>query len=88
MASWRNPLAHDSLQTGGRSEPAPVSRLVIPLIEDPGETLMWVALQVSAMPGFCQMTDTLPPLLDSLVGGGTPGRSCFRPYGSNIAVPG
>ncbi|GFX90051.1 hypothetical protein TNCV_887491 [Trichonephila clavipes] len=29
-------------------------------------------LQVSAMPGFCQMTGTLPPLLDSVVGGGPP----------------
>ncbi|GFV90983.1 uncharacterized protein TNCV_1248701 [Trichonephila clavipes] len=30
------------------------------------------------MPGFCQMTGTLPPLLDSVVGGGTPGRRCLR----------
>ncbi|GFY05273.1 uncharacterized protein TNCV_2207191 [Trichonephila clavipes] len=34
------------------------------------------------------MTGTLPPLLDSVVGGGTPGRSCSRAYGSNAAVPG
>ncbi|GFV25509.1 uncharacterized protein TNCV_1147791 [Trichonephila clavipes] len=54
--------------------------------------------QVSAMPGFCQMTGTLPPLLDSVelgscakkinnqsinqldsvVGGGTPGRRSLR----------
>ncbi|GFV50336.1 uncharacterized protein TNCV_3606241 [Trichonephila clavipes] len=27
---------------------------------------------------FCEMTGTLPPLLDSVVGGGTPGRSCIR----------
>ncbi|GFT39371.1 putative RNA-directed DNA polymerase from transposon BS [Trichonephila clavipes] len=29
---------------------------------------------------FCQMTGTLPPLLDSVVGGGTPGRRCLRVY--------
>ncbi|GFT67339.1 hypothetical protein TNCV_2359971 [Trichonephila clavipes] len=32
------------------------------------------------------MTDTLTPLLDSMVGGDTPGRSCFHAYGSNAAV--
>ncbi|GFY10899.1 hypothetical protein TNCV_1124211 [Trichonephila clavipes] len=35
-------------------------------------------LMVGTMPGFCQMTGTLPPLLDSVVGGGTPERRCFR----------
>ncbi|GFX21509.1 uncharacterized protein TNCV_1399231 [Trichonephila clavipes] len=30
---------------------------------------------VSAVPDYCQLTGTLPPLLDSVVGGGTPGRS-------------
>ncbi|GFV99848.1 hypothetical protein TNCV_5082081 [Trichonephila clavipes] len=40
------------------------------------------------MPGFCQMIGTPPPLLDSMVGGDTPGRSCVRAYGSNAAVPG
>ncbi|GFW52311.1 uncharacterized protein TNCV_2427581 [Trichonephila clavipes] len=34
------------------------------------------------------MTGTLPPLLDSVVGGDMPGRSCSRAYGSNAAVPG
>ncbi|GFS61429.1 uncharacterized protein TNCV_4311651 [Trichonephila clavipes] len=34
------------------------------------------------------MAGTLPPLLDSVVCGGTPGRSCFRAYRSNAAVPG
>ncbi|GFS55181.1 uncharacterized protein TNCV_4799291 [Trichonephila clavipes] len=34
------------------------------------------------------MTGTLPPLLDSVAGGGTPGRSCLRAYRSNAAVPG
>ncbi|GFU33733.1 uncharacterized protein TNCV_2048011 [Trichonephila clavipes] len=29
---------------------------------------------------FCQMTGTLPPLLDSVVGGGTPGRSFLRVF--------
>ncbi|GFW06248.1 uncharacterized protein TNCV_37231 [Trichonephila clavipes] len=29
------------------------------------------------VPGFFQMTGTLPPLLDSVVGGGTLGRICF-----------
>ncbi|GFV74965.1 hypothetical protein TNCV_1042031 [Trichonephila clavipes] len=37
-------------------------------------------LQVSAVPGVCQMTGTLPPLLDSVVGGGTLGRSFLRVY--------
>ncbi|GFT31033.1 uncharacterized protein TNCV_1683901 [Trichonephila clavipes] len=40
------------------------------------------------MPGFCQMTGTLPPLLDCVVGGGTPERSCFHACGSKSAVPG
>ncbi|GFV80758.1 uncharacterized protein TNCV_4619191 [Trichonephila clavipes] len=31
-----------------------------------------------AVPGICQMTGTLPPLLDSVLGGGTPGRRCLR----------
>ncbi|GFW69329.1 uncharacterized protein TNCV_486781 [Trichonephila clavipes] len=30
------------------------------------------------VPGFFQMTGTLPPLLDPVVGGGTPERSCSR----------
>ncbi|GFW59539.1 uncharacterized protein TNCV_3221911 [Trichonephila clavipes] len=34
------PLAHASLQTGGRSEPAPVNRLVVPLFDVPEETLI------------------------------------------------
>ncbi|GFX21784.1 uncharacterized protein TNCV_2310631 [Trichonephila clavipes] len=41
-----------------------------------------VALCSGCTPGkrrvFCQMTGTLPPLLDSVVGGGTPERSCIR----------
>ncbi|GFW57075.1 uncharacterized protein TNCV_1116031 [Trichonephila clavipes] len=43
-----------------------------------------VALYSDCTPGkrrvwfFCQMTGTLPPLLDSVVGGGTPGRNCIR----------
>ncbi|GFW71503.1 hypothetical protein TNCV_3460291 [Trichonephila clavipes] len=36
---------------------------------------------------FFQMTGTLPPLLDSVVDGGMPGRSCVCAYGSNAAVP-
>ncbi|GFW42739.1 uncharacterized protein TNCV_473291 [Trichonephila clavipes] len=36
----------------------------------PGKHLAW----------FCQMTGTLPPLLDFVVGGGTPGRSYLRIY--------
>ncbi|GFW27597.1 hypothetical protein TNCV_4282981 [Trichonephila clavipes] len=43
---------------------------------------------VSDVPDYCQLTGTLPPLLDSVVGGGTPGRNCSRAYGSNAAVPG
>ncbi|GFU99707.1 uncharacterized protein TNCV_338221 [Trichonephila clavipes] len=47
------------------------------------------------MPGFIQMTGTLPPLLDSLVGGGTPGRRCLRVHmdpmmlcpGKGLALP-
>ncbi|GFW90111.1 uncharacterized protein TNCV_1789331 [Trichonephila clavipes] len=35
-------------------------------------------IQVSAMPGICQMIGTLPPLLDSVVGGGTPELRCLR----------
>ncbi|GFW98623.1 hypothetical protein TNCV_2758021 [Trichonephila clavipes] len=34
------------------------------------------------------MTGTLPPLLDTVVGGGKPERSFFLTYGSNAAVPG
>ncbi|GFX79945.1 uncharacterized protein TNCV_558441 [Trichonephila clavipes] len=34
--------------------------------------------RVSAVPGFSQMTGTLPPLLDSVVDGGTPERRCLR----------
>ncbi|GFW37378.1 uncharacterized protein TNCV_859851 [Trichonephila clavipes] len=46
-------------------------------------------MQVSAVPDYCQLTGTLPPLLDSVVGEGTPGRSFItRIYGSNAAVPG
>ncbi|GFV30594.1 hydroxyacid oxidase [Trichonephila clavipes] len=41
--------------------------------------------RVRAVPSFCQMTGTLPPLLDSVGGGG---RSCVYAYGSNAAVPG
>ncbi|GFW11845.1 hypothetical protein TNCV_4100561 [Trichonephila clavipes] len=33
------------------------------------------------------MASTLPPLLDSLVGGGKPERHCFCFYGFNAAVP-
>ncbi|GFX24736.1 putative RNA-directed DNA polymerase from transposon BS [Trichonephila clavipes] len=36
-------------------------------------------LQVT-LSGVCQMTGTLPPLLDSVAGGGTPGRSCMRVF--------
>ncbi|GFT06490.1 uncharacterized protein TNCV_3356211 [Trichonephila clavipes] len=36
--------------------------------------------RVSAVPDCCQLTGTLPPLLDSVVGGGTPGRRCLRVY--------
>ncbi|GFT39888.1 hypothetical protein TNCV_2549791, partial [Trichonephila clavipes] len=43
---------------------------------------------VSAVPDYCQLTGTLPPLFNSLVGGNMPGRSCFRAYGSNAAMPG
>ncbi|GFU65082.1 RNA-directed DNA polymerase from mobile element jockey [Trichonephila clavipes] len=39
------------------------------------------------MSGICQMAGKLPPLLDSVVGGGTPGRSFFRAYGSNYLCP-
>ncbi|GFW81857.1 uncharacterized protein TNCV_2885311 [Trichonephila clavipes] len=42
---------------------------------------------ISAVPDYCQLTDTLPPLLDSVVGEGMPGRS-FHAYGSYAAVPG
>ncbi|GFX94056.1 hypothetical protein TNCV_3414181 [Trichonephila clavipes] len=42
--------------------------------------------QVSAVPGVCQMTGSLPPLLDSVVDGGTPEQSCFRAWGSNAAA--
>ncbi|GFV79702.1 hypothetical protein TNCV_1725271 [Trichonephila clavipes] len=41
-------------------------------------------LQVSAVPGFCQLP--LPVLLDSVVGGGTPGLSCVHDYGSKSQV--
>ncbi|GFX50964.1 RNA-directed DNA polymerase from mobile element jockey [Trichonephila clavipes] len=43
-------------------------------------------LQLSAVPGFCQRTGTLPPLLDSVVGGDMPGKSFSCPYGSKYAV--
>ncbi|GFX05256.1 hypothetical protein TNCV_4174991 [Trichonephila clavipes] len=36
-------------------------------------------------PGFCQMTGTLPPLLDSVVSGGIPGQSCIHAYESTKA---
>ncbi|GFX55575.1 uncharacterized protein TNCV_268631 [Trichonephila clavipes] len=35
-------------------------------------------IKVSAVSGFCQMTGTLSPLLDSVVGGGTPERRFLR----------
>ncbi|GFX08546.1 hypothetical protein TNCV_4170451 [Trichonephila clavipes] len=85
----------DGLETGGRSEPAPINPLflvsskrhccrvsaadkgcrVYPL--DP--RLDVVALhsectpQVSVVPGYSQLTGTLPPLLDSVEGGGMTG---------------
>ncbi|GFT23743.1 uncharacterized protein TNCV_3511991 [Trichonephila clavipes] len=51
---------------------------VNPLDPHPGA----VSLYSRCTPGkcrawFCQMTSTLPPLLDSLVGGGTPERRCL-----------
>ncbi|GFV66584.1 hypothetical protein TNCV_3894751 [Trichonephila clavipes] len=33
------------------------------------------------------MTVTLPPLLNTVLGGGTPGRSCVPAYGSKSASP-
>ncbi|GFV48867.1 hypothetical protein TNCV_1043171 [Trichonephila clavipes] len=41
-----------------------------------------VSLYSGCTPGkrrawFCQMTGTLPPMLDSVVGGGTPGKKLF-----------
>ncbi|GFT31258.1 hypothetical protein TNCV_3600271, partial [Trichonephila clavipes] len=35
---------------------------------------------VSLVPDYCQFTGTLPPLLDSVVGGGMPERSLLRVY--------
>ncbi|GFW64600.1 putative RNA-directed DNA polymerase from transposon BS [Trichonephila clavipes] len=34
--------------------------------------------RISAVPDYCQLTGTLPPLLDSVVGGGTPERRCLH----------
>ncbi|GFT26476.1 RNA-directed DNA polymerase from mobile element jockey [Trichonephila clavipes] len=47
------------------------------------------AMHVSAVPDYCQLTGTLPPLLDSGVGGGTPGRNYVRVLmDPNILCPG
>ncbi|GFX55366.1 hypothetical protein TNCV_3969201 [Trichonephila clavipes] len=65
---------------GCPSDPSLFSTLFL-LIKFPVQTT------VSAVPGFCQMTGTVSPLLDSVVGGGTPGRSSVHAFRSNAAVP-
>ncbi|GFW75867.1 hypothetical protein TNCV_4430481 [Trichonephila clavipes] len=69
--------------------PRPAAGFVVPL-----HTTLLIAKEfhfiafVSAVPDYYQLTGSLPPLLDTVAGGGTPGRICFRAYGSNAAVPG
>ncbi|GFS56413.1 uncharacterized protein TNCV_4302481 [Trichonephila clavipes] len=52
---------------------------VYPLDPHPDDVALYSGvLKVSAVPGFCQMTGTLFPFLDSVVVGDTPGRNYVR----------
>ncbi|GFX08528.1 hypothetical protein TNCV_3675701 [Trichonephila clavipes] len=85
MVSWDYLWPTLRCRRGGRSEPAPVNRLVVPLF---GVSKRHCLTQGKRRAWFCQMTGTLPPCWTR--GGWRHARTKFftRIYGSEYAVPG